>query len=88
MQAINLRLEIWDYTNRVLGVIKEKFGLKDKSEALNKFAEIFGEQFVEKEVKAELVKEMVEECSKWEKEHRFKRKMSVKELDRLCSLSS
>ena len=49
-QTIQFRAEIDDYTNRVLGVIKEKFGLKDKSLALSKFAELYGEEFVEKEV--------------------------------------
>ena len=53
MSQINFRAQIDEYTNRVLGVIKEKYGLKDKAQALNKFANMFGEDFVEREVKEE-----------------------------------
>jgi len=53
------RIDINDYTNKVLNVIKAKFGLKDKSEALNKFAEIFGNYFAEPEVDEEYVKRLV-----------------------------
>ncbi|HQT45132.1 MAG TPA: DUF2683 family protein, partial [Candidatus Micrarchaeota archaeon] len=38
------QIELNDYTNRVLNVLKAKFGLKDKSEAINKFAEIYGDE--------------------------------------------
>lgn len=41
MAEATLNLHASDYTNRLLGVIKEMFGLKNKSEALNKFAELF-----------------------------------------------
>ena len=70
----------------MLGVIKEKYGLKDKSEAINRFAEIFGEGFVEKEVKEEVIKDMIKDCEKWERRHKFKRKTSIKELDKLCGM--
>ena len=49
----SMSITVNEYTNRVLGVIKEKFGLKDKAAALNKFADMFGEEFVEREVKDE-----------------------------------
>ncbi len=48
--GVNIRLNISEYTNRVLGVIKEKFGLKDRSQALDKFAELFGGKFLEKDL--------------------------------------
>lgn len=79
------RININDYTNRVLNVIKAKFGLNDKSQAINKFAEMYGEDLVEKEVRDEYIKEII----KIEKEHFKKygyRKMSIKELDKLCDL--
>ena len=84
--VINLRAQISDYANRVLGVIKEKYRLKDKSEAINKFTEMFGEEFVGEEVKEEVIKDMIKECDGWEKKHKFKRKMSIKELDKLCGM--
>ena len=36
-QTVSARVELGDYANKVLGIIKIKYGLKDKSEALNKF---------------------------------------------------
>jgi len=83
--AVSMNLKVNEYTNRVLGVIKEKFGLKDKGEALNKFADMFGEDFVEKEVKEEVVKEVIDSCNRHMKKYGFK-KMSLKELDKLCGL--
>ncbi|MFH0973654.1 MAG: hypothetical protein V1817_02620 [Candidatus Micrarchaeota archaeon] len=75
-----------DYTNRVLGVIKERFGLKDKSQALDKFADLFGEEFVEKEVNEKLVSDVIESCNAHVKKYGF-RKMSLRELDKLCEVS-
>lgn len=82
---VTVNLQISDYANRVLGVIKEKFGLKDKSKALNKFAEIFGDDFVEKDAKNEYVKKILQ----IEERHLKKygdRKMTLAELDKLCEL--
>ena len=82
MSQIGLRATIDEYTSRVLGVIKEKFGLKDKGEALNKFAELYGAEFVEPEVR----KEVITEILGISREHRIKhakRRMSLKELDSL-----
>jgi len=78
----NLRLNISEYTNRVLGVIKEKFGLNDKSQALDKFAEIFGDEFVEKLPKDQYIKRLIE----IEKNHfkKYKnRRMTDKEFNEL-----
>ena len=47
-----------DYTNRVLGIIKIKYGLKDKSEALNKFVELYGNDILEKESGEEYAKKI------------------------------
>lgn len=77
------QVELGDYTNRVLNVLKAKFGLKDKSEAINKFAEIYGEDFVEKEANDEYVKKILESADHHAKKY-GKRKMSLKELDELC----
>lgn len=79
------RVSLSDYANRVLNVVKAKFGLKTKSEALNKLAEMFGDEFVEKEATDEYVKKLLEIEEKHFKKH-GKRKMSVKELDELCGV--
>ncbi len=79
--AVNFKVK--DYTSRVLGVVKEKYGLRDKGDALDKFAEMYGEEFVEPEVREEVIREVIESCDRHIKKYGF-RKMSVKELDKLC----
>ena len=88
MQQVNMNLKVNEYTSRVLGVVKEKFGLNDKAEALNKFADMFGEEFVDREVKEEVVNKMIRDCEEWAKTYKFKRKMTFKELDELCGIKS
>jgi hypothetical protein len=83
MPTINVQVS--EYTNRVLGVIKEKFGLRDKSEALDRFADMYGDEFVDKEVDEKLVAEVIDSCNAHIKKYGF-RKMSAKELDRLCEV--
>ena len=76
---ISARVELNNYANRVLGVIKMKFGLRDKSEALNKFIEMYGDEFIEKEANDEYVKKVI-----LISDNHFKRKMSLQELNKLC----
>ena len=80
-----MNVKVKDYTSRVLGVLKEKYGLRDKGEALDKFAELYGEEYVEKQVSEEYVKKLL----KIEEEHFKKhphRRMTDKELDKLCGM--
>jgi hypothetical protein len=78
----NLCVEIDQYTNRVLGVIKGKYGLKDKGQAVNKFAELHGDEFVEKDVSEDVVAEAIAISSRHLKKYGI-RKMKDKELDAL-----
>ena len=85
MQKVNINVHVSKYTSQVLGVIKEKYGLNDKSEALDKFADIFGEKFVEKDVRDEVVIDII----KSSEEHARKygsRKMSLEELRKICEV--
>jgi hypothetical protein len=82
-EMISARVELNNYANRVLGVIKMKFGLKDKSEALNKFIEIYGENIIEKEANDEYVKKILTISENHFKKY-GKRKMTRQELNRLC----
>jgi len=79
------RLNLTEYANQVLNVIKAKFKLNDKSEALNKFAEMFGGKMVEKEAKDEYIKKVIEIDEKHMKKY-GKRRMTIKELDQLCEV--
>jgi len=64
VQAI---IHIEDHTNRVLNIVKAKFGLKDKSEAIDLMAEQYEEEILEPELKPEYV----EKIKKLEKEGKF-----------------
>ncbi len=59
-ETVNVNLRIDNYTDRVLDVIKEKNGLKDKSQALIYFAKKYGYYYVEPEVKDEVIKEILQ----------------------------
>jgi len=82
-KMISARVELDDYANKVLGIIKIKFGLRDKSEALNKFIQLYGEEIMEKQVSEEYTKKVI----KIAKNHLSKygnKKMTLQELDKLC----
>jgi hypothetical protein len=82
-RTVTMNLKAEEYTNRVLGVVKEKYGLNDKSQALNKFVDMFGDEFVEHEVREEVIKEVIASCDRHIKKYGFK-SMTTKELDDLC----
>jgi len=81
--TVTMNLKATEYTSRVLGVVKEKYGLTDKGQALNKFVEMFGDEFVDREVKESVIKEIIASCDKHIKKHGFKN-TSINELDELC----
>lgn len=83
---ISARLTLNEYTNKVLNVIKAKFGLKDKSEALNKFVRLYGDEEVEMEAKDDYIKKVLEIDERHIKKY-GNRKMTLKELDKLCEVS-
>ena len=63
---VNINVEIDDYTNRVLAVIKAKMGVRTKGEALSWFAEEYGDESVEKKYFKELQKKTM--AKQWSKE--------------------
>lgn len=76
------RVFLEPYSNKVLNVVKAKYDLTDKSDALNKFIELYGTNEVEPEVKEEYVKKILQ----IEKDHYEKhpnRRMSKAEMDKL-----
>ena len=85
METITMNLSVKKFTSRVLGVIKEKYGLRNKSEALDQFVELYGEKFANREVKDEIVKEVIESCNEHIKKYGY-RSMSIEELDKLCGV--
>lgn len=81
---IDARVKLNNYTNRVLGVIKAKYDLKDKTQALNKFVEIYGVNEVEPEIDSKYL----DKLDVIEKNHLNKKKltkMSISKLDKMFS---
>jgi hypothetical protein len=77
------RVSLSKYGNKVLNVVKAKFDLNDKSEALNKFLDIYGDEFVEKEAKEDYIKKVISIEENHLRKY-GKRKMSLRDLDKLC----
>lgn len=76
------RMQLNDYTNKVLNIVKIKFDLKDKSEALNKFVEEYGNDILDREVKEEYVKEILSIDNNHMKKYGCK-SMKEQELDEI-----
>lgn len=79
---VDARVILSRYSNRVLAVVKAKYDLRDKSEAINKFIETYGSSEVEPEVKESYVKKLLEIEKEHFERHGY-RKMSDRELDEL-----
>jgi hypothetical protein len=82
---VSARVELNPYSNKILAVLKAKYGLKDKSEAINKFVELYGDEIVEKEANEDYIKNIIEITNR----HLAKYNdinMSLEELDRLCEV--
>ena len=73
VQAI---VDISDRANRVLNIVKAKYGLRDKSEAINVMAEEYEEDIMEPELRPEYV----EKIRKIEKSGKFLKFRNVGEL--------
>lgn len=49
-------INISEHTNRILNIVKAKYGLNDKSEAINMMAEEYEEEIMEPELRPEYIK--------------------------------
>ena len=72
-------VQISEKANRVLNVVKAKYGLKDKSEAINKVLEEYEEELLEPQLRPEYI----EKLEKIEKEgtiseKEFERRLKIK----------
>lgn len=83
--TVMMNVKANEYTSRVLGVVKEKYGLNDKGQALNKFVEMFGDEFVDREVKEEIVKEVIASCDRHIKKYGF-RSRTTKDLRKMIEV--
>jgi len=69
-------INIGEHADRVLNIVKAKYGLKTKSEAIALITKIYEESFLEPELRPEYL----EKLEKIEKEGKFIGFNSVKEL--------
>ena len=69
-------ININENTNRLLNILKAKYGLKDKSEAIDRMAEEYAEEILEPELRPDYI----EKIRNLEKRGKFKKYSSVKEL--------
>ena len=72
-------INIGEEANRVLNIVKAKYGFKDKSEAINHVVEAYEENFLEPELRPEYV----EKIKRIEKQGKFREFRSISELRKL-----
>ncbi|MEK6940611.1 MAG: DUF2683 family protein [Nanoarchaeota archaeon] len=53
-------IQISDKANQILNIVKAKYGLKDKSNAIEKVVIEFGEDFLEPQLRPEFIQKMKE----------------------------
>lgn len=70
-------INIGEFEDRVLTIVKGKYGFKNKSEAVNFVIDKFQEKFLEPELRPEYVKKL----KKIKKEGKYKTFRSIKELE-------
>lgn len=80
-----VRLDLNEYTIRVLDVIKGKFGLKNRTDAVNIFAKLYGEDYADPIVN-ELVLREVDAVYETHIKKKNRKPMTMKELDSLLEL--
>ncbi len=55
---VQAMIDIENQTNRVLNIVKAKFGLKDKSEAIDMIAQQYEQEILEPELRPEYVEKI------------------------------
>lgn len=75
---VQAMINISDSTNQILNIVKARFNLKDKSEAIEKVVLEYGEEILEPELRPEFIQKI----NRLEKEGRFKTFNSLNELKR------
>lgn len=57
---VQAMIQISDEANQILNIVKAKYGLKDKSDAIEKVVIEFGEDFLEPQLRPEFIQKMKE----------------------------
>ena len=73
---VQIIIDINDNEDRILNIVKAKFGLKNKSQAVELITKIYADSFLEPELRPEYIKKL----KKIEKEGKFISFGSIEEL--------
>jgi len=73
---VHAMIDVSEHANRVLGIVKAKYGLRDKSEAIEKVVEEYEEEVLEPGLRPEFV----EEVKRAKKHGKFRKVKRVEEL--------
>jgi len=73
---VNAMINISKEANQILNIVKAKYDLKDKSEAIERVVMEYGEDLLEPQLRPEFIEKM----KRIEKEGTFKRYNSIEEL--------
>jgi len=57
---VQAMIQISDQANQILNIVKARYGLKDKSDAIEKVVIEFGEDFLEPQLRPEFIQKMKE----------------------------
>ncbi|MEK6899677.1 MAG: DUF2683 family protein [Nanoarchaeota archaeon] len=57
---VQAMIQISDEANQILNIVKARYGLKDKSDAIEKVVIEFGEEFLEPQLRPEFIQKMKE----------------------------
>jgi len=57
---VQAMIQISDEANQILNIVKARYGLKDKSDAIEKVILEFGEDFLEPQLRPEFIQKMKE----------------------------
>lgn len=79
------RINLDEYTTRVLDVVKGKYGLKNREDALNRFVKEFGGEFVDYPISEKYLNELDNKVEEHYKKYGTK-SMSESELDEILNL--
>ena len=77
---IEARFQLDEYTTRVLDVVKGKYGLKNRNEALKRFIKEYGDEYVEPLFDEQVLRELDEKYERYIKKNR-NNSMTQEEFD-------
>ena len=77
---VSLVVKLDESTTKILGLFKEYYGFKNKSDAINAFLTKYGSKFIKDEINQKLIADILKMSKNKEK---YFTEMSFKELDAL-----